>query len=89
VLQTLQDSATLRKGCKRLEYAHFYAQELGRVLAKFADQQAQKPVKPARLCTTWDRKKPAHRGGVFVQLGGSLVEIGAGVTHIIKARRHS
>jgi hypothetical protein len=74
----------LRKGCERLEYADFYAQELGGVLAKFADEQAQIAGQAREIVVQLGiRKEFACGGGIFVHLGGSLVQVGAGVTQII------
>ena len=84
VTKTLQERSRLRKGCEGLEHAHFYAQELGRILAKLADKQAQIASQAGEIVIQLGiGKKFACGGGVFIQLGGSLVQVGAGVAQII------
>ena len=67
VTKTLQDSSGLRKSREGLEYADFYAQELRRILAKLADEQAQIASQAREIVVQLGiRKKFAGRGGIFV-----------------------
>ena len=67
VTKTLQERSGFRKSCEWLEYADFYAQELGGVLAKFADEQAQIARQTREIVVQLGiGKKFAGGGSVFV-----------------------